>query len=421
MARASPRGTTPTDGASSIAGARSQRPQGRQHADFVKRWGANYECMVVLDADSVMSGHALVTLARVMEAQPRIGIMQTLPLPVGRETLFARLMQFGSRLQSPMLSSGLAFWQVARQQLLGPQRHHPHPSLRRVTAQLPSSAGQAAARRGDPQPRLRRGGLHASRGLRGAAAAAAHAAAGKRCRPTSSTSPRATGAGRRATCSTRACMSFSGLHWLSRVHMLTGIVSYVTSPMWLALLLLFIGAERHRGGQAATVLPARLAHTVPALAGDTRRARSAVLLLFTLVVLLVPKVLGAVLAMRHRETAPPVRRRRPRYSWELAIEQLFSMLLAPSMMLFHSTFVLTTLAGRSVSWNAQPRSDRGVTLREAFQRQKWHLVARPGVGRGHGARRAAVLLVDDAGATGADLQHRSHDLHQPHQCRSPTA
>jgi membrane glycosyltransferase len=45
------------------------------------------------------------------------------------------------------------------------------------------------------------------------------------------------------------------------------------------------------------------------------------------------------------------------------------------MMLFHSTFVLTTLAGRSVSWNAQPRSDRGVTLREAFQRQKWHLVA----------------------------------------------
>jgi membrane glycosyltransferase len=42
-------------------------------------------------------------------------------------------------------------------------------------------------------------------------------------------------------------------------------------------------------------------------------------------------------------------------------------------MLFHSTFVAQTLLGRSVSWNAQVRTDRGVTLGEAFQRQKWHL------------------------------------------------
>jgi membrane glycosyltransferase len=43
------------------------------------------------------------------------------------------------------------------------------------------------------------------------------------------------------------------------------------------------------------------------------------------------------------------------------------------MMLFHSTFVTQTLLGRSVSWNAQDRSERGVTFREAFRRQKWHL------------------------------------------------
>jgi membrane glycosyltransferase len=50
------------------------------------------------------------------------------------------------------------------------------------------------------------------------------------------------------------------------------------------------------------------------------------------------------------------------------------MLLAPCMMLFHSTFVAQTLAGKAVSWNAQARSERGVTLGEAFGRQKWHLV-----------------------------------------------
>jgi membrane glycosyltransferase len=55
------------------------------------------------------------------------------------------------------------------------------------------------------------------------------------------------------------------------------------------------------------------------------------------------------------------------------VEQLFSMLLAPSMMLFHSTFVAQILLGKTVSWNAASRADRGVTLREAFRRQKWHL------------------------------------------------
>jgi membrane glycosyltransferase len=57
----------------------------------------------------------------------------------------------------------------------------------------------------------------------------------------------------------------------------------------------------------------------------------------------------------------------------LLVEQLFSMLLAPSMMLFHSTFVAQILLGKTVSWNAASRADRGVTLREAFRRQKWHL------------------------------------------------
>jgi membrane glycosyltransferase len=58
----------------------------------------------------------------------------------------------------------------------------------------------------------------------------------------------------------------------------------------------------------------------------------------------------------------------------LVVEQLVSMLLAPIMMMFHSTFVIQALLGKSVAWNAQARGDRGVTLREAFSRQKWQLV-----------------------------------------------
>jgi membrane glycosyltransferase len=102
-----------------------------------------------------------------------------------------------------------------------------------------------------------------------------------------------------------------------------------------------------------------------------RSGEIAVLFGLTLAVLLLPKVLGAILAMRD----PEVRRQfggAARLGASLLVEQLFSMLLAPSMMLFHSVFVAQTLLGKSVSWNAQSRTDRGVTLREALRRQWWH-------------------------------------------------
>jgi membrane glycosyltransferase len=53
---------------------------------------------------------------------------------------------------------------------------------------------------------------------------------------------------------------------------------------------------------------------------------------------------------------------------------VFSTLLAPSMMLFHTSFVLTTLIGKSVSWNAQDRGDRGITFLDALNRHKWHVL-----------------------------------------------
>jgi membrane glycosyltransferase len=64
----------------------------------------------------------------------------------------------------------------------------------------------------------------------------------------------------------------------------------------------------------------------------------------------------------------------PRLVISLFIEQLFSMLLAPSMMMYHSMFVVSTLAGIPVQWNAQERGDRGITYTESFLRHKWHVV-----------------------------------------------
>ena len=184
---------------------RSERKAGNI-ADFVRRWGANYECMVVLDADSVMSGHALVTLARAMEAHPRIGILQSLPLPEGRETLFGRLIQFGSRLQSPMLSSGLRGGRPARAttgatmpssaccllRSTAPCRDFPGDHRSAVTSSATTSSRPPSC----AAPGSRCGSSPSSK------------AAGKRCRRMSSTTQHVIVAGRRATCSTPACWYF---------------------------------------------------------------------------------------------------------------------------------------------------------------------------------------------------------------------
>ncbi len=81
-------------------------------ADFCRRWGEHYDFMVVLDADSIMSGETILTLVRAIQATPRAGIIQTVPMPVGQQTMFGRFVQSASRLYSPMLATGLCFWQL---------------------------------------------------------------------------------------------------------------------------------------------------------------------------------------------------------------------------------------------------------------------------------------------------------------------
>ncbi|HTH98613.1 MAG TPA: glucans biosynthesis glucosyltransferase MdoH, partial [Stellaceae bacterium] len=96
--------------------------------DFVRRWGEAYDHMLVLDADSVMSGATLVALARMMEQNPEVGLIQTIPMPVNRETPFARILQFAARLYGPLMSSGLSYW-------AGPEaNYYGHNAIIRLTA-----------------------------------------------------------------------------------------------------------------------------------------------------------------------------------------------------------------------------------------------------------------------------------------------
>src|SRR5439155_734649 len=88
-------------------------------ADFCRRWGRRYRYMVMLDADSLMTGETVVRLVELMERHPGVGMIQTAPAAVNRSSLFARVQQFASRVYGPMFAAGLHYWQLGDGQYWG--------------------------------------------------------------------------------------------------------------------------------------------------------------------------------------------------------------------------------------------------------------------------------------------------------------
>jgi membrane glycosyltransferase len=78
--------------------------------DFCDRWGGDYEIMLPLDADSLMSGDAIVRLTRMMQAHPRIGILQSLVVGMPSTSAFARIFQFGMRHGMRTYTMGQSWW-----------------------------------------------------------------------------------------------------------------------------------------------------------------------------------------------------------------------------------------------------------------------------------------------------------------------
>jgi len=78
--------------------------------DFCDRWGADYELMLPFDADSLMAGADIVRLTRMMQAHPRIGILQSLVVGTPSSSAFARIFQFGMRHGMRCYTMGSAWW-----------------------------------------------------------------------------------------------------------------------------------------------------------------------------------------------------------------------------------------------------------------------------------------------------------------------
>ncbi|TXM87142.1 glucans biosynthesis glucosyltransferase MdoH, partial [Methylobacterium sp. WL116] len=111
-------------------------------AEFTRTYGDQYDFMIVLDADSLMTGATMRRLARLMEESPATGLIQTVSYAAGRDTLFARIQQFAVRLYAPLALRCLETWQ-------GPDGSYwGHNAILRVAAfadhaQLPVLPGRA--------------------------------------------------------------------------------------------------------------------------------------------------------------------------------------------------------------------------------------------------------------------------------------
>jgi membrane glycosyltransferase len=80
--------------------------------DFCRRWGADYDFALTLDADSFMTAEAVLRLVRIMQRDQKLGIVQSLVVGLPSTSAFARLFQFGMRLGMRSYTLGSAWWQA---------------------------------------------------------------------------------------------------------------------------------------------------------------------------------------------------------------------------------------------------------------------------------------------------------------------
>ncbi len=336
-------------------------------ADFVMRWGAAYPQMVVLDADSLMTADTIVRLAATMEADPDAGIIQSLPLIVNRNTLFARVQQFAARIAGPIIAAGLAAWSGRDGNYWG------HNAIIRTRAfadhcGLPDLAGRPPF-----------GGHILSHDFV-EAALMRRAGYAVYMLPTlggsfeeSPPSLIDLAARDRRWCQGNLqhirVLPSQGFDLASRQHFLTGIMGYLASPLWMAQLLVGIVLVL----QSKYIRPEYFTADFSLFPAWPRFDYQRALRLFelTIAVLLAPKILGLIAAL----IDGPTRRGcggAVRLVLSTLIEILISAALASIMMVIQSGSVLQILSGRDTGWSPQRRHDGSIPFSSIVRRHRAH-------------------------------------------------
>ena len=320
-------------------------------ADWVRRFGGAYDYMLVLDADSLMDGRTMARMAATMDRNPGVGLIQTVPDVIEARTLFARWQQFSGRLYGPVATAGMIWWSGSEATFWG------HNAILRTRA-FAESCGLAALPGAAPF-----GGAILSHDMVEAALLRRRGWAVHMVAAPGSTEEFPPSIVDFAKRDRRWCqgnlqhlriLGSVGFHWVNRLQLLMGGSAYLTSPLW--LLLIVAGVVHHvtlgAGGGAAP---------------------SPWLLGITLALLFGPKLLGLAWTLvdrRRRAALGGVRR----IAAGILVDVPLSALVAPLMMLTQTLNLADILMGRSSGWSPQRRETDGIAPGEALRHYRPHLL-----------------------------------------------
>lgn len=333
-------------------------------ADFLRRWGRRYRYMAVLDADSLLSGHTLVRMVRLMEREPGVGILQTVPTVINGQSLFARVQQFANRLYSPLFATGLAAIQMGDATFWG------HNAMIRVEPFM-----QHCGLRKLPGFGIFRGPIMSHDFVEAAYMGRAGyevwlepglAHSYEESPPTLADELARDRRWAKGNLQHLWVMLFGRhLRLAHRLAFLNGIMAYLSSALWLAFLILTTIEAAQISLWPIDYFPEGHNDLFP-LWPEWRPEWALGLALSTLALLFLPKFIALADAVIHR-TVHLFGGFRQMFASVLT-EIVLSVLLAPIRMWAHSRYVLGALLNVSLKWAGQNRTEE-TTWTEAFVTQ----------------------------------------------------
>ena len=320
-------------------------------ADFCQRWGKNHDFALVLDADSFMTSRAITRLVRMMQANPRLGILQGLVIGLPSRSPFTRLFQYGMRLGMRSYTMGSAWWQAD----CGP--YWGHNALIRLApfmsfCELPT----LKSRSGEPKPILSHDLIEAVLMRR--------AGYEVRIYPQEDASweenpPTLTEYIRRDL---RWCegnlqyfklLNLPNLLPVNRIQLVLAITMFFGSPAWIAMILL-------------CTVAISLSTTPAALINENYFFT---LLVVTLMMWYLPKTTGALDVLLRTSKSQDFGGRW-RFTISLLLEMAFSLLMTPITWLNHTMFITRLAFGKKGGWSAHARDDHSISILDALH-QFW--------------------------------------------------
>ena len=337
--------------------------------EFVTRWGGRYDFMVVLDADSILAPETLIALQREMAADPRLGLLQTLPRLTGGRTLFARLQQFAGTVYGPIVARGITAWQGDDGNYWG------HNAIIRVRA-FAAAAGLPTlpGRKPFGGTILSHDFVEAALLRRAGWSVRMLPALGGSWEESPPSLLDVAARDRRwaqGNLQHLAVVGARGLAWPNRAHMWIGVMSYLASPLWLALISVGLAVTVHVASVQFDYFTDEPSLFPRWPQFDTERMIT--LFIVAMVTLLAPKILGLLRGLVNRELLRTVGV--VRLVLGVAAEIVLSALYAPIAMMIQTRQVWEILRGQDSGWAVQSRQSAALPWRLLVRRHWLHTLA----------------------------------------------